>query len=120
MLLLELCYFCSVKKWINLIAITFLLAVVSNVGAVFVSTFFAIDEQEISSKLNEEDNESDSETDLKLTDELATGFLLTTRLSENSIFSTNTFNIQMCCFTHATNYSFLYQSTIDYPPENIC
>ncbi len=105
------------KKWINLIAITFLLAVVSNVGAVFISTFFAIDEKEISFKLNEEDNESDSETDLKLTDELATFFLLTTRLNEQYNFSTNTFNKQSCYFTHATNYSFLFQSTIDYPPK---
>ena len=115
-----MCYFCSVKKWINLIAITFLLAVVSNVGAVFISTFFAIDEQEISFNLTGEDNESDSETDLKLTDELAKDFLLTTRLNEQSIFSTHAFNKQTCYFTHATNYSFLYQSIIDYPPENIC
>lgn len=105
------------KKWINLIAITCLLAVVSNVGAVFISTFFAIDEQEISFKLNEEDNESDSETDLKLTDELAKDFLLTTRLNEQSIFSTHASNKQTCYFTHATNYSFLYQSIIDYPPK---
>lgn len=92
----------------------------SNVGAVFISTFFAIDEQEISFNLTGEDNESDSETDLKLTDELAKDFLLTTRLNEQSIFSTHAFNKQTCYFTHATNYSFLYQSIIDYPPENIC
>ena len=108
------------KKWIKLIAFTCLLAVVSNVSAVFMSTFFAIDDQEISFNLNEEDNESDSETDLKLTDELTKDFLLTTRLNEQSNFSTHAFNKQTCYYTHATNYSFLYQSTIDYPPENIC
>jgi uncharacterized membrane protein YgaE (UPF0421/DUF939 family) len=104
----------------RLITVVCILAFVGNVSAVFISTFLIKSEKEICLTINEEDNQSDSDSEKELSFKLEKDFSVEVNENNYLEYSTESLNQQRNYFNRSDCYLFHYQSIIDYPPEVIC
>jgi uncharacterized membrane protein YgaE (UPF0421/DUF939 family) len=104
----------------RLITVVCILAFVGNVSAVFISTFLIKSDKEICLTINEEDNQSDLDSDVDVSDKLEKDFVVAFSLTNYFDQNTEALNQQRNYFNRSNCYLFHYQSIIDNPPEVIC